>query len=267
MSANQYRKAAINVALIVFWAVASVALASDKAESLIPFDDLDAAARARMSEVIPGYTFYRKVVLQRTQVHACTAVFEYIADHVDETTSVALPLKLAESRSRRLPNGAYYGSNGKGAVGYLWPLYAAPGKRVYLGQGSDREGKNVSGKAIVVLLYHETKPGNLELEVHAFVKVNGWFKMVLSKIFLPLAVGTVDKRFVEVLHIGVSVAEIIQSDPNKILATIDSLSSEDRAMLQNFRNLVITRDPASSNSDREMPVARLQTSLSHDAPP
>ncbi|MBM3890029.1 MAG: hypothetical protein FJ388_13010 [Verrucomicrobia bacterium] len=215
------------------------ALASAKPESLIPLDRLDAAARARVGKVVPGYTFYRQVRVARDTFTARFDLFEYLINHLDQSSIVAQPLKIVQYRSQRTADGGYWADNRKGAVGYLWPLYAAPGERLYFAQGSDRAGKPVAGCAVVVVRYREQSPGVITCEMHAFVRVERWIQRLLARIFLPLVTGTVDRRFSEVLEVPVLVSEQATADPAKVIGVIDALPPEDRAMLQQFRRLLV----------------------------
>ncbi len=128
--------------------------------------------------------------------------------------------------------------NSAGARGFLWPLYAAPGERLFFVQGSDRGGEAVEGSSVVLVRYHEPEPGLIRCEVHAFVKVKNAFKRFLASLFLPLVTGTVDRRFGDVLSIPVLVSEEATLDPEKVLAVIDSLPPGDAAKLKEFRALV-----------------------------
>ena len=225
--------------LLVGGAFTAVTFASERPEAMIPLDKLSPSERERLRQVIPDYTFHRKVVLQRNTANARYEVLEYLLNHLDETSMVAQPLKIVEYRSERRPDGSYFADNRKGSAGSLWPLLSLPGERLYFAQGSDREGKQVEGKAVVLLRYRERDPGTTAFEMHAFVKVESWIKQLLAKIFLPLVVGTVDKRFGEVLDVPVIVAELAATNPGKVLAAIDSLPAEDRARLEEFRQLVL----------------------------
>ncbi|MCX7824132.1 MAG: hypothetical protein N2689_01060 [Verrucomicrobiae bacterium] len=210
-----------------------------KPESLIPMDQLDGPARVRVGQVVPGYTFHRQVRLGRDTFTARFELFEYLINHLDQTSIVAQPLKIVQYRSQRTADGGYWADNRKGAVGYLWPLYAAPGERVYFAQGSDREGKPVAGCAVVVVRYREKAPGVITCEMHAFVKVESWIQRLLARIFLPLVTGTVDRRFSEALEVPVLVSELATADPAKVIGVIDALPPEDRALLQEFRRMLL----------------------------
>ena len=230
---------AIVLLLAVLTTDAWPVLASGKPESLIPLDKLDAGARARVGQVVPGYTFYRQVRIPRETFTARFDLFEYLINHLDQSSIIAERLKIVQYRSQRTPDGGYWADNRKGAAGYLWPLYAAPGDRLYFAQGSDHEGKPVAGCAVVVVHYREKTPGVITCEMHAFVKVESWIQRLLAHIFLPLVTGTVDRRFGEVLEVPVLVSEQATADPARVIGVIDSLASEDRAVLQEFRKLLV----------------------------
>jgi len=219
-----------------------LALATDKPESLIPFNKLDAAAQARVRQVVPGYTFYRKVRLPKPTVRARYDIFEYLINHLDQCSIVAQLLKIVEYRSERRPDGSYYADNRKGAAGYLWPLLAAPGERLYLAQGADKKGEPVSGSAVVLFRYRKAQPGVLECELHGFVKVDSWMQRLCALFFLPFITTTVDNRFGEVVDVPVQVSEIATADPAKVLKLLDTLSPEDAAKMKEFRALLTQQE-------------------------
>lgn len=218
--------------------LASVAFAAEKPEQLLPLDKLDAAALARVRLAVPGYTFYRKVHLRHPVIHARYDLFEYLINNLDQCSIVAQPLKIVEYRSVRRPDGSYFADNRKGAVGTIWPLLAAPGERLYFGQGDDREGKAVAGCAVVLFLYRETGPGVIEGEMHAYVKLESWVRKLLAYLFMPFVTGVVDRRFNEVVEVPVLVAELATAEPAKVLAVIDALPPQDREVVAEFRKLM-----------------------------
>ena len=212
--------------------------AAGRPDSMIPFDNLDAAALARVRQVVPGYTFYHKLRTPYGEFCARRDVFEYLGDHLDLTSILGQQLHVAKIRSERLPDGSFYADNHQGAKGIIWPLYAAPGERLFFVQGSDRSGDAVEGKSVVFVHYQEPAPGLIRCEVHAFVKLTTFFRQFLAGLFLPLVTGTVNQRFGEVLSVPVLVAEEATLDPDKVLAEIDSLPPEDKAKLKEFRALL-----------------------------
>lgn len=222
---------------------AGLVMAAGKGEALIPCEKLDPAALARVRQVVPGHTFYRKLRTPCGEFSARRDVFEYLGDHLDVTSILGQPLKIVRFRCERLPDGGFWADNRAGASGFLWPLYAAPGERVFFVQGSDRSSKAVEGCAVVVVRYHEPEPGLIRCEVHAFVKVKSAFKRMLAGLYLPLVAGTVDRRFGEVLSIPVLVSEKATLDPDNVVAVMDSLPPEDAAKLGELRALLSKQPP------------------------
>lgn len=227
---------------VALTAGASLALAAEKPESLIPFDKLDAATQARVRQVVPGHTFYRNVRLPKPTVHARYDVFEYLINHLDQCSIVAQLLKIVVYRSERRPDGSYFADNRKGAAGYLWPLLDAPGERLYFAQGVDKRGERVSGSAVILFRYREKQPDVIECELHGFVKVDSWMQRICALLFLPFITSTVDKRFGEVVDVPVQVGETATADPTKVLKLLDTLSPEDAAKLKEFRALLTQKE-------------------------
>ena len=233
------RPIGIRICWILALAVgAGPAVATDQPEAMIPFDKLDAAALARVRHVVPGYTFYHKLRTPYGEFRARRDVFEYLGDHLDLSSILGQPLQVTKFRSERLPDGSIWADNHAGVRGYLWTLYVRPGERLFIVHGSDRSGDTVEGDAVVLVRYQETEPGLIHCEVHAFVKVKTFFRRFLAGLFLPLVTGTVNQRFGEVLSIPVLVSEEATQNPDKILATMDSLPPEDAAKLKEFRALL-----------------------------
>ena len=227
---------------VALTAGASLAIAVEKPESLIPFDKLDAAAQARVREVVPGYTFYRKVHLPKPAIHARYDVFEYLVNNLDQCSIVGQLLKVVEYRSERRPDGSFYADNHKGAIGIIWPLHAAPGERLYFAHGEDKKGEPVSGFAVVLFRYHETKAGILDCELHGFVKVDSWMQRLCALLFLPFITTTVDQRFSELVDVPVRVGETATADPARVLKLMETLPAEDAAKLKEFRALLMPKE-------------------------
>ncbi|OHE81566.1 MAG: hypothetical protein A2107_07175 [Verrucomicrobia bacterium GWF2_62_7] len=223
---------------VALTAGAGLVLAAEKPESLIPFDKLDAATQARVRQVVPGHTFYRKVRLPKPTVHARYDVFEYLINHLDQCSVAAQLLKIVIYRSERRPDGSYFADDRKGAAGYLWPLLDTAGERLYFAQGVDKRGERVSGSAVILFRYREKQPGVIECELHGFVKVDSWMQRICALLFLPFITSTVDQRFGEVVNVPVQVSETATADPAKMLKLLDTLSPEDAAMMKEFRALV-----------------------------
>ncbi|MFA6563634.1 MAG: hypothetical protein WCV00_17150 [Verrucomicrobiia bacterium] len=223
---------------VVLTVGAGLALAAEKPESLVPFDKLDAAAQARVRQVLPGHTFYRNVRLPKPTVRARYDVFEYLINHLDQCSVAAQALKIVKYRSERQPDGSYFADDRKGAAGYLWPLLDTPGERLFFAQGVDKRGERVSGSAVILFRYREKQPGVVECELHGFVKVDSWMQRLCALLFLPFITSTVDQRFGEVVNVPVQVSETATDDPAKMLKLLDTLSPEDAAMMKEFRALV-----------------------------
>lgn len=222
---------------------AGLAMAAEEPESLIPFDKLDAAAQTRVRQVVPGYTFYRKVNLPKPQIHSRYDVFEYLINHFDQCSVVAQQLKVVEYRSELRPDGSFYADNHKGAKGVIWPLYAAPGERLYFAHGEDNKGEPVAGFAVVMFRYRETKPETIVCELHGFVKVDSWMQRLCALFFLPFVTSTVDKRFSELVDVPLAVSEMATADPARVLKAMDELSADDAAKVKEFRMLLRGREP------------------------
>ncbi len=223
---------------------AGLAAAAEKPESLIPFDKLDSAAVTRVRKVIPGYTFYRKLRTPYGEFRSRRDVFEYLGDHLDQTSILGQQLNVVKFRCERLPDGSVWADNHAGARGFLWPLYAAPGERLFLVHGSDRSGEAVEGYSVVFVRYQEPEPGLIHCEVHAFVRITTFFRRFLAGLYLPLVAGTVDRRFSEVLSIPVLVSKEATLNPDKVVALIDSLPPADATKLKELRALLSKQPPA-----------------------
>ncbi|MCX6898159.1 MAG: hypothetical protein NT105_05595 [Verrucomicrobia bacterium] len=217
---------------------AGLAFAEEKPESLIPFDKLDAAAQARVRQVVPGYTLYRNVRMSKPMLRARYDIFEYLISHLGQSSIVAQSLNVADYRRERQPDGSYFGDNRKGTVGYLWPLRVVPGERLYFGEGADKEDAPQSGRAILLFRYRELQPGVLKCELHGFVKVDGAVERFCMFLFRPFIMGAVDRHLREVVDAPMRVAEEATADPAKVLKRMDSMQPEDAAKLKEFRALL-----------------------------
>lgn len=227
---------------VVLAAGADLAPAAEKPELLIPFDKLNAAAQARVRQVVPGHTFYRNVRLPKPTVRARYDVFEYLINHLDQCSVAAQLLEIVKYRSERRPDGSYFADDRKGAAGYLWPLLDTLGERLYFAQGVDKRGERVSGSAVILFRYREKQPGVVECELHGFVKVDSWMQRICALLFLPFITSTVDQRFGEVVNVPVQVSEIATADPAKMLKLLDTLPPKDVAMMKEFRALVASKE-------------------------
>ncbi|MBI5687501.1 MAG: hypothetical protein HZC54_20715 [Verrucomicrobia bacterium] len=216
----------------------NLALAAEKPESLIPFDKLDAAAQARVRQVVPGYAFYRKVHLSKSTVRARYDIFEHLINKLDPCSVVAQLLKIVDYRREQRPDGSYFADNRKGVAGYLWPLRVAPGEQLYFAEGSDNNGERVSGCAILLFRYQEMQPGVLKCELHGFVKVDGAVQRLCAILLQPFIANTVDRRLGEVVDAPMQVAEEATANPAKVLKLTDSMPPEDASKLKEFRALL-----------------------------
>ena len=223
---------------VALTAEAGLALAAENPESLIPFDKLDAAAQARVRQVVPGYTFYRKVHLLKPTIHARYDIFEYLINNLDGSSVMAQLLKIVDYRRERRPDGSYFADNRKGTAGYLWPLLAVPGERLYFAEGADKEGEPVSGSTVLLFRYHEIQPGILECELHGFVKVDSRMQQLCSILFMPFITSTVYLQLREVVDGPMQVAEKATANPAEVLKLMDSMPSEDATKLEEFRAML-----------------------------
>ena len=230
---------------VVLTTGASLALAAEKRESLIPFDRLDAAAQARVRQVVPGYTLYRNIRMPKPTLHARYDIFEYLISHLGQSSIVAQLLKIADYRRERQPDGSYFADTRKGTAGYLWPLRVVPGERLYFGEGADKEAAPQSGRAILLFRYRELQPGVLKCELHGFVKVDGMMERICAFLFRLFITGAVDRHLLEVVDAPMRVAEEATAHPAKVLKLMDSMPPEDAAKLKEFRALLARPEPKS----------------------
>ena len=230
---------------VVLTSGANVVLATQQPESLIPFDKLDAAARARVRQVVPGYTLYRNIRRPGLTVHARYDIFEYLMSHLGQSSIVAQSLKFTNYRMERQSDGSYFADDHKGAAGYLRPLRVAPGERLFFCEGVDKGAAQQSGRAILLFHYRESQPGVLKCDLHGFVKVDGAMQRFCAVLFLPFIAGAVDRDLFEVVDEPMRVAEEATAHPAKVLKLMDSLPPEDAAKLKEFRALLAGPEPKS----------------------
>jgi hypothetical protein len=215
------------------------ARAAARPESLIPFAKLDAAGKARVRQVVPGCTLCRNVPMSRATLHARRDILEYLINNLDQTSVVAESLKIADYRRERRPDGSYFGDNHKGTSGYLWPLLAEPGERLYFGEGADKEGETESGRALLLFRYHEQQPDVIQCELYGFVKVDGAIEQFCMFLLRPFILGEVDSHLREVVDGPMRVAEEATAHPDRVLKLMDSMPREDAAKLQGLRALLV----------------------------
>ena len=142
------------------------------------------------------------------------------------------------AHNRRRPDGSYFADNRKGTAGYLWPLLAVPGERLYFAEGADKEGEPVSGSTVLLFRYHEIQPGILECELHGFVKVDSRMQQLCAILFMPFITSTVDLQLREVVDGPMQVAEKATANPAEVLKLMDSMPSEDATKLEEFRAML-----------------------------
>lgn len=230
---------------VVLATVEGFALAAGAPDSLIPFDKLDAAAKARVRRVVPGYTFYRHVPMPKPAIRARYDILHHLVSHLDQSSLVAQSLKIEDSRRERRPDGSYFGDNHKGTSGYLWQLRSAPGEQLYFGEGSAKEADSESGRAVLLFNYRELEPGLLQCHLHGFVQVDGAFRRFCAFLFQPFIMGMVDGHLREVVDTPMRIAEEATAHPDKVLKLIDSMPRQDAARVQEFRALLARPDTKS----------------------
>ncbi len=225
--------------LVTSWAllVAVPVLAdTNVATSLIPFDAMTVTNRMLVRSVTDHYTLRREYAAR--QFKARTEHFEYLIDHMEACSVLAQKLGLIQYRATRDPEGRVFADDHEGARGYLWPVLAAEGKRVYYVEGSQRGLFDVTGRGVAVIDYAQVNPHKIKYTGALFVKVDNMILEALARLFAVFLRGTLDRHYNHVMRHPRKLSEMALIEPQKLLNHISQMSEQDRKLLQPFAEML-----------------------------
>ncbi|MGH7370035.1 MAG: hypothetical protein ACREIN_04030, partial [Candidatus Methylomirabilaceae bacterium] len=146
----------ICLAIILLIASIGVALGASALQHQtleIPWTALDPTTQQRLRDVTEHAILFRE--LHGIVVRSHRPVFEFLIEHPDFAATAGRVLGIIRDRIVKEREGRYWGDDNHGATGTFELVYAAPGQRVYLSEGTfvKRLFPTIYGRIVLVMAY------------------------------------------------------------------------------------------------------------------
>ena len=224
------------VLCLVLGASSAAVADTNIAASLIPFDAMTPSNRLLVCGVTAHYTLRREYPVQRFA--ARRQQLEFLMDHLDACSALAQSFALITYRATQDGQGRVYADDHEGATGYILQALRRGNRRVYYVEGSERGMFDVSGRGVAVVDFTEPEPGIIEYTGVMFVKVDNVVLAALTQLFSVFLRGTVDRHYKHVMEHPIVLSKLAFENPQGMLAHIEAMPKEDRALLQPLAELL-----------------------------
>lgn len=200
--------------------------------TLIPLEQFSETNRALVAAVTGNYTLRRDYRPRRAKGRA--EDFEYWLDHAEASSALAQKLGVVTYRVTLDKQGRIWADNHDGANGYMLPVYASPGKRIYYVEGSQDGLFHVRGRGVAVVEYSALNAGEFEYRATVFGKVDNAVLAAMARLFGIFLRGAVDGSVDNLLRSPVTESRLALTEPQRLLEEIEQMPAEDRKLLDEF---------------------------------
>jgi hypothetical protein len=240
------------ISLLALLGTAMAAAASAAAgDGPIPYDRIDAAARARVRDVAERATIARTV--RGLTFRSREPVFLYLVEHLDFATAVAGALGATTYRLERRPDGTYWGDDLRGARGLVEVVYADPHTRVVYTQGTydSRWFTTVYARAVLIFEFAHAPGADGRTRVtntaSGFVRVDNPFLGFLARLVAPIVGAAVDRKIARAFGTAGKLSEKAYDDPEGFLRSLQGKPGLDprhlHALAERLRQAAEARPP------------------------
>lgn len=198
----------------------------------IPVDSMTATNRALVQAVTERVTLRREY--SPRQFAGRVPEFEWLLDHLDACSVLAEKTGLLKYRATKQSDGRYFADNKEGASGFILPVLAEEGRRIYYVEGRERGLFSVSGRGVAVIAYRPAETNVVEYTGASLVRVDNGFVAALAKLFAVFLRGTVDYHYDHVMAHPIRLAERALREPAALVEQIEQMPKEDRELLREF---------------------------------
>ena len=212
----------------------------------IPWDRLDARAYDLVREVVVGALVEREV--RDIAFRSRPAVFEFLLDHPDFAADVARALRQGKYRLRRVGD-AYEADDGRGARGWLTPVFAAPGRRLFhlAGRYDPPLLPALSGRLVVLLdSEHVEGPDGVTycaMRISGFLKLDSPFTEALARVAQSFSEAQVDRRVRRFFRHVAAVSRRAYDDPEGLAELVAGRPELPPELAAEFRSLIVAHLP------------------------
>lgn len=206
--------------------------AKEEAIQAIPFDKLDAQARAQVRHVLENVSVFRRLPTQ--VIRAEPSLYHYFLDHPDVTVEMWRTLGLTELNVQRTGQNRFHLDDGQGTSGDAQIIYRSHDTHVIYTQGR-YEGslfpKPVQGHVVILLRtgYVREPSGEFHItsRLDAFVRMENVGVDLIAKTFHPLAGKIIDENFIEAIKFVGSVSRTAEVNPESMQAITERMQGVD----------------------------------------
>jgi len=214
----------------------------------IPWERLDGPAYDLVRDVVAGALVEREV--RDIAFRSRPEVFEFLLDHPDFAADVARLLRQGKYRLRRVGD-AYEADDGRGARGWLKPVFAMPGRRLFYlhGRYDPPLLPSLSGRLVILLASeHVEGPDGVTycaMRVSGFLKLDSTFTEVLVRVARSFSEAQVDKRVRGFFRHVAVVSRRAYDDPEGLADLVTGRPDLQPDLVAEFRRVMLAHLPPS----------------------
>jgi len=206
---------------------------------LIPYDGFPNPAEARkVKKVVDSYTFYRRI--EQKRFNGTASAFNFLLDRMPMTAAMMREMGLEKYVISIREDGVMMCDDKEGVVGTLEPMYCAPNKRIFYGDGTFSTGVvgRIRGESVVVLEYAQEQPNVVCNTITVYIRVHSFFSP-LMRLASPIVRSMVSRKTTALLNASMKLSEQLVTDPEGVYREICDCRDITPEQLGEFRRIFI----------------------------
>jgi hypothetical protein len=250
----------------------SSAAARRSAVQSVPFDKLDAAARAKVNAVISSASVFRRMP---TRTVTCDPdLYLFLTRHPDVVVNIWELLGMAQIQLRQTDIDSFRVSESEGTSASLEYLYHSSdlqlvyGKWTYTGPLLARK---INGHCLTLLRTTYAKdPGGKYLvtaRMDGFVSVESGAVDLLARTLQPMMVKNVDTNFIQTVAFLGSMSKTAEVNPQGMVRLADRLTHVQQATRQQFGEVVYSVAQRTAGNGAKQETSAVRTAGRQESAP
>lgn len=213
---------------------------------LIPWERLDEESFALARDVVSEALIFQQV--DGIAFRSRKEVYDYLIQHMDFAAAVARVLREGKYRMRRIAAG-FEADDGRGAHGFLKPLYDDGDRRVFFLQGRYDPPilPSIAGRLVLVLdTTHTLAPDGLnyaEMRIAGYLRLDSALAEVIATVARGFSEEMVQRKIKRFFRHVAKVSRRAYDDPDGLIEELAQQPDLEAERIAEFRQVLLAHRP------------------------
>lgn len=218
-----------------------------EAERMLPLENLDPHARAKVQAVVDDLSVYRRMPMQSIETDA--EMYGVLLEHPELIVGMWRAMGVTQVQLEPIAPGVYHGDDGAGTVCRIEVLHRDPRRMLIYADGSYSGAyvsRSLAGQAVMLLTSTAAVSADaaprVDAQLHAFVRLPQASVEFIAKTLNPVLGKIADHNFGETTGFISSLGRAAQSNPGGLMELTDRLDGVDVEARRAFAAAVLNYD-------------------------